>query len=42
MVHALIPSDRVEGAFIYGRDGVKIGSIERLMLDKITDAPDRQ
>ncbi len=34
MVHALVPSDRVEAAAVYGRDGEKIGTIERLMLEK--------
>ncbi len=34
MTHNLVPSDRVEGALIYGRDGERIGTIERLMLDK--------
>ena len=34
MVHALVPSDRVETAAVYGRDGEKIGTIERLMLEK--------
>jgi sporulation protein YlmC with PRC-barrel domain len=36
MAHALVPSDRVEGISVYGRDGEKIGSVERLMLDKMT------
>jgi sporulation protein YlmC with PRC-barrel domain len=36
MVHALVPSNRVETAAIYGRDGQKIGTIERLMLEKKT------
>jgi PRC-barrel domain len=36
MIHTLVPSDRVEAASIYGRDGNKIGKIERLMLDKMT------
>jgi sporulation protein YlmC with PRC-barrel domain len=31
MVH-----DRVEAAAVYGRDGKKIGTIERLMLEKKT------
>ena len=30
----LVPSDRVEHVSVYGRDGKKLGSIERLMLDK--------
>jgi hypothetical protein len=34
MVHTLIPSDRVETAAVYGRGGQKIGTIERLMLEK--------
>ena len=34
MVHPLVPSDRVEAAAVYGRDGKKIGTIERLMLEK--------
>ena len=38
MVHTLVPSNRVEGAAVYGRDAEKIGTIERLMLDKITGA----
>jgi hypothetical protein len=36
MVHTLVPSDRVEAAPVYGRDGDKIGTIERLMLEKTT------
>jgi sporulation protein YlmC with PRC-barrel domain len=35
-VHTLVPSDRVETAAVYGRDGQKIGTIERLMLEKMT------
>ncbi len=34
MPHALVPSDQVEGAPVYGSDGTKVGTIERLMLDK--------
>ena len=34
MVHPLVPSDLVEAAAVYGRDGQKIGTIERLMLEK--------
>ena len=34
MVHPLVPSDRVEAAEVYDRDGRKIGTIERLMLEK--------
>lgn len=36
MVHTLVPSDQVETAAVYGRDGQKIGTIERLMLEKKT------
>ncbi|MBR0872628.1 PRC-barrel domain-containing protein [Bradyrhizobium tropiciagri] len=36
MHHTLVPSDRVEHVNVYGRDGAKLGSIERLMLDKLT------
>jgi hypothetical protein len=36
MIHTLVPSDRVETASVYGRDGQKIGTIERLMLEKMT------
>lgn len=38
MQHRLVPSDRVEAAAVYGRDGRKIGTIERLMLEKRTGA----
>src|SRR5260370_25659220 len=31
----LVPSDRVEHANVYGRGGTKLGTIERLMLDKV-------
>jgi hypothetical protein len=34
MAHHLVASDRVEAAVVYGRDGQKIGTIERLMLEK--------
>ena len=34
MPHTLVPSDHVEGAPVDGWDGAKIGTIERLMLDK--------
>jgi hypothetical protein len=30
----LIGSDKVEGTAVYGADGEKIGSIERVMIDK--------
>ena len=32
----LIGSDKVEGTAVYGADGEKIGSIERLMIDKVS------
>src|SRR5262245_57086919 len=32
----LIGSDKVEGTAVYGADGNNIGSIERVMLDKIS------
>lgn len=31
---ALIGSDKVEGTAVYGADGNKVGTIERLMIDK--------
>lgn len=34
MAHTLIPSDHVETASVYGRGYEKIGTIERLMLEK--------
>jgi sporulation protein YlmC with PRC-barrel domain len=34
MAHSLVPSNRIETAPVYGRDGRKIGTIERLMLEK--------
>ena len=34
--HALIPSDRVEGTPVYRTDSQKIGTIQRLMIDKIS------
>jgi hypothetical protein len=36
MPHSLVPSDRVEGAPVHGRNGEKLGTIERIMLDKLT------
>ncbi len=36
MPHTLVPSDRVEHVNVYGRDGAKLGTIERLMLDKVS------
>lgn len=32
----LIGSDKVEGTAVYGADGEKIGSIERVMIDKVS------
>jgi len=32
----LIGSDKVEGTAVYGRDESKIGSIERVMIDKMS------
>jgi sporulation protein YlmC with PRC-barrel domain len=32
----LIGSDKVEGTAVYGSDSAKIGSIERVMIDKMT------
>jgi PRC-barrel domain len=34
--HHLIASDRVEGTAVLDRNGVKIGTIERLMIDKLS------
>lgn len=31
----LIGSDKVQGAHVYGPDGEKIGSIERIMIEKV-------
>ena len=36
MIHKLVPSDRVEGTPVCRPDGEKIGTIERLMIDKIS------
>ena len=36
MTHNLVPSDRVERAAVFGRDGAKLGTIERLMLEKVS------
>jgi sporulation protein YlmC with PRC-barrel domain len=36
MGHSLVPSDRVEGKPVCGRGGDKLGTIERLMVDKQT------
>src|SRR5690348_3260221 len=32
----LIGSDKVEGTAVYGADNAKIGSIERVMIDKVS------
>jgi sporulation protein YlmC with PRC-barrel domain len=32
----LIGSDKVQGTAVYGADGKKIGSIERVMIDKVS------
>ena len=34
--HSLIASDKVEGTAVYGPDGDKIGSIENVMIDKLS------
>ena len=34
--HHLIESDRVEGTAVINRDGEKIGTIERVMIDKLS------
>lgn len=36
MHHTMVPSDRVEHVTVCGRDGTKLGTIERLMLDKVS------
>ena len=36
MSHTLIASDRVEGTAVYDRDGKNIGTIQRVMIDKIS------
>jgi sporulation protein YlmC with PRC-barrel domain len=33
---SLISSDKVDGTAVYGSDGEKIGSVEHLMIDKIS------
>ena len=33
---SLIGSDKVEGTAVYGADGQKIGSVQRVMIDKIS------
>jgi hypothetical protein len=34
--HPLIESDRVEGTSVYGADNTHIGSIDRLMIEKVS------
>jgi PRC-barrel domain len=34
--HSLIGSDKVEGTAVYGPDQEKIGSVERVMIDKLS------
>jgi hypothetical protein len=34
--HALIGSDKVDGTAVYGADQKKIGTVERVMIDKLT------
>jgi sporulation protein YlmC with PRC-barrel domain len=36
MAHPLVPSDRVERTPVYDRNSKKLGTIERLMLNKMT------
>ena len=36
MSHPLVASDRVEAAVVYGPGGQKIGTIERLMVEKLS------
>jgi sporulation protein YlmC with PRC-barrel domain len=36
MASALIASDKVEGTNVYDPNGTKIGSIDRLMIDKLS------
>ena len=33
---SLIGSDKVQGTAVYGADGEKIGSIERVMIEKVS------
>jgi len=35
MHHTMVPSDRVEHVAVFGCDGSRLGTIERLMLDKV-------
>jgi PRC-barrel domain. len=34
--HRFVASDRVEGTLVRRSDGTKIGTIERLMIDKVS------
>ena len=34
--HSLIGSDRVEGTSVYGREKNKIGTVRRIMIDKLS------
>ena len=34
--HSLIGSDKVDGTAVYGADQQKIGSVERVMIDKLS------
>ncbi len=34
--HSVIGSDRVEGTSVYGADGDKIGTVRRVMIDKLS------
>ena len=34
--HSLIASDRVEGTVVYNRKGERLGTIERVMIDKVS------
>lgn len=36
MQHTMVPSDRVQHVTVFACDGTKLGTIERLMLDKVT------
>lgn len=34
--HSIIGSDRVEGTTVYGKSGEKIGTVKRILIDKIS------
>jgi hypothetical protein len=34
--HSLIASDRIEGTLVYHPGGIRIGTIERVMIDKVS------